>query len=86
MTSVMRLREMSGPGGKDKASWHGGRVYLNKEVNLEIQRQNNGEPLYAREEGCWLDKSFLFLTTELILFNLFICHTLTLCGDLGPSK
>lgn len=45
MTSVMRLRQMSGAGGKDKASWHRGRVYLNKEVNLEIQRQNNGGPL-----------------------------------------
>lgn len=45
LTSVMRLRQMRGAGGKDKASWHGGRVYLNKEVNLEIQRQNNGQPL-----------------------------------------
>lgn len=26
-------------------------------------------------EGHLLDKSFLFLTTELILLNLFICHT-----------
>lgn len=41
LTSVMRLNQMGEAVGKDKASWHEGRVCLNKEVNLEIQRQNN---------------------------------------------